>query len=266
MNKLKFTDFLTYNDWEMRDISKVLRFMVNFIDYNPVGMYNVRNSKNVYWPDDILNNRKANCVDVAIFMYLLSSFYHFECSILFVGITPKRKYSKGDSSFAHAVPIIKLVDDKYYIYDFMGNIPYTSIHGPFDTLESSINKELAFYQIIQSEFYDFKSMKYDMEPDIDCYIANYESLSFISKYKNKPITQNSLFSNLNGWEEYSSRIYTKMELDSGDKNIISLFNSKSISNIISSVFKDKSKNILSKTKNAAFCKGRFYHHLFKPSK
>ena len=27
MNKLKFTDFLTYNDWEMRDISKVLRFM-----------------------------------------------------------------------------------------------------------------------------------------------------------------------------------------------------------------------------------------------
>ena len=61
-------------------------------------------------------------------------------------------------------------------------------------------------------------------------------------------------------------VYAKMELDSGDKSIISLFNSKSISSIISSVFKDKSKNILSKTKYAAFCKGRSYHHLFKPNK
>ena len=264
---LSFIKFCTYNNREMANLCNLMKWMKLNVTFNPTiwnDQYDNINTKPVFWPEYVINKKVANCVDVGIFLYFISEFYHFECELVFLSINSKEKVDNSyETSMLHVIPIIKMNDNNIYIFDYLGNTYPSLIHGPFDSFEGACEKISKFYEMVKLSYADDSRKLYRIEPYLDFHLVKNIDLEILHKFKNKNITQDELFTHIRNLKEFIDMCYQKQELSDITRNCVIYVPPKSV---IKSVFNTDPLSMFKQMEYAAFCKGKGYLSLFKPKK
>jgi hypothetical protein len=263
---ISFTDFCMHRNREMANLCNLMNWMKLNINFNPYiweKQYKNRNSKPVFWPNYVINKKEANCVDIGIFLYFLSEFYHFECELTFMSINSKEKVlDTSATSMLHVIPLVRTTDNNIYIFDYIGNVNSSLVHGPFETFEGACEKISKFYEMIKLSFTDYSGKVYNTEPYLDFHLVKNKDLEVLHKFKNKNISQYELFTHIKDLKEFVDMCYQKQDLSNAGNYIIYVPPKR----VIKSIFNTDPLNMFKQMEHAAFCKGKGYLSLFKPKK
>jgi len=162
------------------------------------------------WPNDLLNNRIGNCVDLSLFVYYIFKYYNkykmlrTDSTLFFIYSKPSPTdmlKNKVKSKIGHAVPLIKLDGNVFIIncspYNLNGEqLKNSCIFGPFDSYERASENLFGYIMTTIQSFGHEKFPYYSAQP-----IANYitltkNELKIIDSYYDKQIMQSSLLSSI----------------------------------------------------------------------